>query len=146
MTSTNTVSRAWAVTVEPDQSHEVHPWPSQEDTLAFLQHHVQGYIERVPIAAEIDMWVNEEFIYTDMNPNPLATMVAWEAVPARILRQFYCGPAVFTGTADVEGHTLGLNEDQAAFVAGLLIELGRRGQDVADTITHAAHRWLAAYR
>ena len=145
MTSTNTVTRSWAVTVDPDRSHQVYPWPTG-DTLAFLQYHVHGLVERVPIGRAMDMWVNEEFIYTGMEPNPLATVIAWDAVPARINTQFYCGPTVFTGTVDVEGNTLGLSDDETAFTAGLMIELGRCDPGLAEVVTNLALRWLAAYR
>ena len=60
------------------------------------------------------MWVNDEGLFL-CEPNPLATMLA-AGFADRDLAQPFFGPAVFTGSCDEAGSTLGLTAAQLAEV------------------------------
>lgn len=78
-----------------------------EGVLEVLQTAVEGYIERVQLA-KVDMWVNEEGLYTLAHRhNPYAS-----AAMKMVYGQGYInGAVVFTGGVDEEGDTLGLSPE-----------------------------------
>jgi hypothetical protein len=96
-----------------------------EGTLAVLQGAVEGHIERVQMG-NVDMWVNEEGLYTladRHNPYASAAMqIVYRGVG------YINGPVAFTGGVDAEGNTLGLtaeHENALRVVLKALVEVGQ---------------------
>jgi hypothetical protein len=81
--------------------------PFEGDTLKLLQDAVHGYIESVTLSDNLVMWVNEDGKMQKMPFNQAATSIF---IKHRGGADFIVGPVIFTGGADDEGNTLGLDE------------------------------------
>lgn len=98
-----------AVVVQPDGTAEVIEF-TDENGLKTLQTAVDGYIESVMLDPNFVMWVNEEgLIRKDLKSNWLGATLYEEAFQ---IKNPINGTIVFTGGADAEGFTLGLEEWQ----------------------------------
>jgi len=88
-------------------------------------------VEVVEIKHDIAMWINEEGKYEDQRVNHRATMFAHEAKSIRTI-DYICGDVVFTGGPDDEGETMGLTDEQLAYVAqaGRIAEIGFPGSGI----------------
>lgn len=86
----------------------------------FIKNGVGGWIECVHLAnlGGVDMWVNEEGKLDGLPVNPIATL-AW--IRDYGMTDVIVGNVVFTGGADEEGETLGLNDEQLANIKNLLL-------------------------
>lgn len=102
------IPEASVITIEPDGTTRIRE--ASEVSLELLQDEADAdLVEVVELAKDVDMWVDEEMVYTQ-EPNPTSTEVAtWFGVD----HCPYQGPAVFTGGADAEGNSLPLNRTQA---------------------------------
>ena len=82
-----------------------------------LQKAVDGWIELIPLPHFVaDMWVNENGKIHRFAPNHLATKLwASENPQAETL----VGDVVITGPSDIYGETLGLTDEQVAFLLAL---------------------------
>lgn len=98
-----------AITKQPGQPSKVEDMG--DDTLAWLQAKVEGYITTVYAealdAAGVTCWANDEGLLIGQAPNLL------------VYGQPIVGPVVFTGHDD-EGETVGLTEAQEKAVAAFL--------------------------
>lgn len=79
-------------------------------SLEHLQSQVEGNVDGVGIAGDVDMWLNDEGLINGSSENVHANYVA-EAFG--IDHQPWCGTVCFTGGADREGNTLPLEKDKA---------------------------------
>lgn len=105
------------VTTEGDIAEESLP----ADSLSFLQEQVHGLVDVVRLPGGIDMWVNDEGMFT-LEANLLATQLATLLLGE--WRQRFHGPAVFT-SSDNEGRTVPLSEDQRDLILSALLILTR---------------------
>lgn len=80
----------------------------QTNCLKQLQEAVQGLIQPIDFHERVTMWVNEEFLFTDLARNPFASGIYSEMYGER--HSIY-GTVVFTGGPDEEGNTLGLSPE-----------------------------------
>jgi hypothetical protein len=109
-----------ALTITEDGVAAIVEFPTDGDTLVFLQEHVGGRVDVVSLSEYLDMWVGDESLFTH-GPN---------AVPSGIARAFgfdaqlYHGPVVFTGGVDAEGNTLPLVDGLAPLIVQTVVELG----------------------
>ena len=87
------------------------------NVLKDLQEAVGGYIELISLHHFVaDLWVNEDGRMHHLAPNPLATKLwASEAPHAEML----LGDVIVTGPSDDSGETLGLTDEQVAFLLAL---------------------------
>lgn len=87
------------------------------EVLRPLQEAVGGYIELISLRHFVaDMWVNEDGKMHHLAPNPVATQLwARENPNAEKL----LGDVIVTGPSDEHGETLGLMDDQVAFLLAL---------------------------
>ncbi len=85
-------------------------------SLEVLQKAVGGLIQPVDIDAEMTMWVNEEFVYSGFEINPLGSAFFAHIGGTYSIR----GTVVFTGGVDPEGYTLGLSENDAVAITNLI--------------------------
>ena len=107
----------------------------QEWVKAPSQH--SAMVEVVELKHGIDMWLNEEGKYVFGEPVPRefvnrrATMFAHEAHSISV-SDWISGDVVFTGGADDEGETVGLSDEQYAYVAqaARMKEMGFPGSGV----------------
>lgn len=90
------------------------------DTLTTLQEGVGGLVTCLDLSPEIDMWLDDEGVYTK-EPNPYATAVARVYFGQRT--QVFYGPAVFTGGVNDEGDTLPLSQGQRHTITRLVEEV-----------------------
>lgn len=89
-----------------------------EGSLAVLQGAVEGYIERVQLG-NVDMWVNEEGLYTMADRHNTHATVAMGMVYG-LGNAYINGPVAFTGGVDAEGETLGLTPEQESALRAVL--------------------------
>jgi hypothetical protein len=75
-------------------------------SLSVLQSAVEGYIECVRLTDTLEMWVNENFIAENLSLNILGSIFYKENFDKDMP---ILGNIIFTGGADDEGETLGLN-------------------------------------
>lgn len=118
--------------VEPDGTVREDTWTAAADggVLEPLQRTVGGLVDVVALTDDVDLWVNDEGIYL-CEPNPIVTLLA---IALGHRAPFY-GPAVFTGGADREGHTLGLEPQiRAQLVAGAELAAADQGRLTAVTV------------
>lgn len=109
-----------AVSIDTDGVATVHDWDVTHGTLKHLQEAVGGFVDVVVLAADMDMWVNDEGLVIGLPINETATAIAHQH---GMKHQFYVGPAVFTGGCNEEGDTLPLTEEQAATITALCTAL-----------------------
>lgn len=79
------------------------------DELATLQKAVGGYIEAVALNDNLTMWLNEEGKVEGLPHNPLAQHFFDLRFGTGV--DYIVGNAVFTGGADENGETMGLEND-----------------------------------
>jgi hypothetical protein len=108
---------AWA-TLKIDGTFEKHEGvPKLEE----MQAVVGGYVEVVELEHGVDMWLNEEGKYIWGEPTPTdkwnhrATMFAHAAKSIQA-NDWIAGDVLFTGGADDDGDTVGLSDEQMAYV------------------------------
>ena len=143
--SSASIDQLGVVVVEVDGAVRADTWAitAEKDTLGYLQDAVGGLIDVVGLTESVDMWVNDEGLFL-CEPNPLATMLA-AGLADRDLAQPFFGPAVFTGSCDEAGTTLGLTVAQLAevlrqaewlreYTADTLAEIAAIGQGIAARI------------
>ncbi|MGV0985065.1 MAG: DUF3846 domain-containing protein [Limnohabitans sp.] len=131
----------WA-TLKVDGTFEKHEGvPTLEEMQEFVrapqQAPGQGMVEVVELKHGIDMWLNEEGKYVFGEPAPMefwnrrATMFAHEA-KAIYPSDMIVGDVLFTGGNDDEGETVGLSDEQLAYVAqsARMAEIGRPGSGI----------------
>jgi hypothetical protein len=106
------MTTCWA-TLKVDGTFERH---EGVPTLTDLQAAVGGLIERVEIGHGIDLWVNEEGKFEDSGENRVATLFAKPGTHI-FTGDYIAGDVAFTGGCDDEGETLGLNDEQFAYIA-----------------------------
>jgi hypothetical protein len=95
-----------ALQVAPDG--EITELDLDSNALSVLQAAVDGLIEAVDLANDLTLWVNEEgLLRNDLKLNLIAQ--AFYSAPIM-------GTIVFTGGADDEGGTLGLDSTNAASI------------------------------
>lgn len=109
------------ITVSPEGDVASHVWDVDQDSLLpALQRAVDGLVDVVPVADDLNMWVNDCGMYTE-SVNPLAgVLVALLSAPGAGFQPYYFGSAVFTGGADDEGNTLPLPEGRATQLLDLI--------------------------
>jgi len=100
-----------AVIIKTDGSKEVVEF-TNETSYNMLSGAVGGWIQCVPLG-ELDLWVNEEGKLDGLEHNPIATAL-WIDTYGNTDR--IVGNAVFTSGTDDEGNTLGLSEEQIAYL------------------------------
>lgn len=100
------------VTVTDRGGIDVTPTAEQVE-LEDIQNGIGGYVEAVPLASDLSMWVDEEGAFNGLDVNKGATYTAGQF---QINHQAYRGNAVFTGGPDAEGNTLALDRGQLAAV------------------------------
>jgi hypothetical protein len=88
----------------------------------FIADAVGGMISCVTLDNGLEMWVNDEYLYNGDEFSPVATAAYWKTYGA--FSHYVNGAVVFTGGADYEGNTIGLNFDQLSFVGSLLLDFG----------------------
>lgn len=91
---------------------------------------VGGYIERVQVAPNLVMWVNENGLNEKLEPNLVGSLAYLLAFGKEAL---IVGNIVFTGVEDEEGYSLGV--DQQGMEA--LVQLGEIGLMLAQAEEHA---------
>jgi len=74
-----------------------------------LSETVGGLIECVRLDANLDMWVNDNGLAEGLAQNPHGTRIYNDTFGAQ---HVIVGNIIFTGGADDEGETLGLNDEQ----------------------------------
>lgn len=101
-----------AVVVNTDGTAETVTWTPSSDmpTYRHLQKYVGGLIDVVALAPDMDMWVNDEGLILNLEPNLAATVLAAYLRRRAPLTPFV-GPVVFTGGADDEGETRSLSDE-----------------------------------
>lgn len=82
-------------------------------SLKELQTAVDGLIQPIDISENLTMWVNEEFLYREQDPNPVATSFFQTFARGEYPIQ---GSVVFTGGSDEEGKTLGLKPEDEQLI------------------------------
>ena len=114
-----------ALVVNADGTHEV--IDVSANSLSTLQNAVDGLIQPIDISDTITMWVNEEFLFRNsFEPNLLATAMYQNVGGQSVIP----GSVVFTGGADSEGNTMGLDDSELdrlnslAKVAQLWVDTG----------------------
>lgn len=96
-----------ALVVKADLTAELIDIAEQE--LSKLQAVVDGLIEAVQVNEDITMWVNEEGLFrSDLDTNYLASVIL--AVLSGGRQPLIKGNIVFTGSADDNGETKGLQQ------------------------------------
>lgn len=91
--------------------------------LETLQAEVGGCVEVVTSADNtLTFWCNEEGKLLGMEPNQAATALWWVVHPIMHKVDVLVGTVVITGGCDSEGETLGLDDDQIAFLDDLFSE------------------------
>lgn len=89
-----------------------HTWSVKKvTTLEDMQKLVGGYIERVPLPHNIDLWVNEEGV---MNEHSLNLLLLWEKETS--FHQPIYGP-VFLASSNNEGELANLTDSQRYWIA-----------------------------
>jgi len=78
-----------------------------DDQLKTLQDAVGGYIERIVLAPDLTMWVNEDGRNSGLPFNQAATSIL---VKYKGGTTFIVGPVAFTGGTDPSGETAGISE------------------------------------
>ena len=69
---------------------------------------VGGYLEVFPLPNGLTLWLNEEGKLIDLPPNFVLNGVGWQ--------EWIVGNVFFTGGADEEGETMGLDPAQEEFL------------------------------
>jgi hypothetical protein len=89
----------------------------EESELRHLQRQVGGYIEVVSLAANLDLYVDEDGMAKRLEPNFLGTLIA----DAYGFNQGspLLGPVVFTGGVNRAGNTKSLDATQVELLRGL---------------------------
>ncbi len=82
-------------------------------SLSVLQSAVEGYIECVRLTDTLEMWVNENFIAENLSLNILGSIFYKENFDKDMP---ILGNIIFTGGADEEGETLGLNPREIEYL------------------------------
>ena len=102
--------------------------PTPDQSLAALQFGVGGYVECVEVDAStlvgrpaIDMWLNEEGKFNGMQPNDRAQYL-WVLTHGHT--DIMMGPVVLTATADDQGETHALGEDDITSIRATFDMLG----------------------
>lgn len=108
--------------------------------LAQLQGAVGGLVDVVALADNLDVWVNDEGLYL-CEPNPVATLLALAL--GRDAPLF--GPAVFTGGADQQGDTVGLDPGTCEQLT-TLVRLASADPTRLAAVQLAAVAFAARYR
>jgi Domain of unknown function (DUF3846) len=119
-----------AIILQQSGSFETVAWPS-DDSLGYniLQKSVGGYIERVASAdGSMSFWVNEEGKLNGFTRNMLGTLLWWLTAPYAAGQDILVGPVVITGGAGPEGQTLGLTDEQVAFLT-FPLEMNAEGSE-----------------
>lgn len=110
-----------ALTVSPDGTVTDSEWDvNDKSLLPALQQAVDGLVDVVALAEDLDMWVNDEGLYTQPL-NPVAGFLV--SVLGRAgagFQPYWFGTVVFTGGADPDGNTEPLPAARAAQIAGLV--------------------------
>ena len=142
----NTVDQLRVVVVFEDGTVQNDIWTltADKDCLAHLQEVVGGLVDCVGLSPAADLWVNDEGLYL-CGPNPVATVLA-HVMAGRDLAQPLFGPAVFTGSADEEGATLGLTEDEAKALTTSAEWFSATESDVLAEITAVGQRMTGRLR
>lgn len=101
--------------VDTDGAARRERWTTGPDgsLLAQLQTAVGGLVDVVALADNLDLWVNDEGLYL-CEPNPVATLLTL----ALGRNAPVYGPGVFTGGADPDGSTRGLDPRTCAQLLG----------------------------
>ena len=78
---------------------------------------VGGYFEviRLPFSG-VDVWIDEEGKYKDYKANEWATAAAFHGEAGLAPHDFIMGNVVCTGGIDREGNTIGLSDEQVAWL------------------------------
>lgn len=101
------MSQIKLLTIRPDFTTEEHT-VEQGETYPVLRDAVGGLIEPVDLTPTLTMYVNEEFLYSGQEVNPIASHLFRSAgADYNIL-----GSVIFTGGVDEEGETVGLSDAQ----------------------------------
>jgi hypothetical protein len=88
------------------------------DSYGQLSEAVGGFIECVSLPQlDVDMWVNEEGKIRGEEPNIYATAL-W--IHSYGTTDFIAGNIIITGGVDDEGNTLGLSDEKAEEILGML--------------------------
>lgn len=99
--------------------------PAEDIDLELLQSEAGAqYVDRVALAGDLDMWLDDEGDYTQ-EVNSTATDIAWRM---GVNHQSFRGPAVYTGGVDPEGNTLPLNPEQVSAIR----DLAKNAQDIRN--------------
>lgn len=92
------------------------------ESLTFLQGAVGGLIEHLPFPVEgVDAWINEEGKYSDLQLNPVATVLMRNG-NLIFPDDYIVGDLVLTASND-EGETLGLTGEQVDAIVNLVMGL-----------------------
>jgi hypothetical protein len=119
------------MTTEPEQGYLLIPSDPAEPTsvlaatketsLAVLQGAVDGYVECISLAADADMWCNDEGKYRpDFERNPRAQALFDHAFGEGL--DVIVGPVVITRGADDEGETIPLGPREVAKLRSIFEE------------------------
>lgn len=113
-----------AVVISPGEEPARVEWSLEEDScLSALQTAVEGYVDVVRLTDSLDMWVNDEGVFTaPLNPLAGAISSIYSARSGTPRQPYFYGTVVFTGGADDEGATRPLEPAQA----DQLLALSRR--------------------
>lgn len=89
-----------------------------EHSLENMQEKVGGYIERVIIRDDIDMWIDEEGL---LKENPKLNIITY--VDGQEIHHIMGD--IFFASHDEDGNTIGLNDEQMVWVANSLQIVGK---------------------
>lgn len=95
------------LTIRPDFTTEEHT-VEQGETYPVLRDAVGGLIEPIDLTPTLTMYVNEEFLYSGQEVNPVASHLFRSAGATYDI----LGPVILTGGIDDEGETVGLSDVQ----------------------------------
>lgn len=109
-----------ALIISPDGTVADQEWDvNDKSLLPALQEAVDGLVDVVAFAEDLDMWVNDEGLYTQPL-NPIAGFLVSVLGAGRGFQPYWFGTVVFTGGADRDGNTQPLPAAWAAQIAGLV--------------------------
>lgn len=103
-----------AVVFNVDGTTEVVHWTptSSKPTYQHLQTYIGGLIDVVPLAPDMDAWVNDDGPSLGLEPNLTATVLA-SYVASKMPLGPLVGPVVFTGGCAADGEALPLSDEAA---------------------------------
>lgn len=81
-------------------------------SLDFVQGQVGGLVDVVALDNGVDVWVHDEGLLVGLEQNTLATVLCLSQHRGQTL----VGPVVLTGGVDDEGCTVGLSDEQLAWL------------------------------